>query len=261
MIAKGFENRFSKGDIVYWCENSLYAGYHVMYGIVEDQYSDGVYVNLLDTKERRRIDGEPLEEFIINFQGRKRKKLPKGWSYDTKLFEETFDPWSPEEEKVLHESSIDKPDTIKKCYEMGIFVEKAKKFTGVIEADITNEGYRVIAHYPRWRSEEPTSRTIPSNRVYSSYEEVANEVQSKIAELKRQALLTDEEWSLEQIEKDVCRFLHFQWGFKNQEEIDRYMAFFKELPRVEDIETRLFGGMLQWKYEKNKTWRSAVLPD
>lgn len=78
---------------------------------------------------------------------------------------------------------------------------------------------------------------------------------------KSQAALMDEEWALEQIEKDVCRFLYIRYAFRNQEEIDRYMTFFKELPRVEDIETRLFGGMLQWKYEKNKNWRSAVLPD
>lgn len=112
-----------------------------------------------------------------------------------------------------------------------------------------------------WKREEPKSFVILSNRVYSTYKEAKEEYDAEIAEYKRQAALTDEEWALEQIEKDVCRFLYIRYAFRNQEEIDRYMTFFKELPRVEDIETRLFGGMLQWKYEKNKNWRSAVLPD
>lgn len=86
---------------------------------------------------------------------------------------------------------------------------------------------------------------------------------AKIAELKRQAALSDEEWSLEQIEKDVRRYLHIYLGVLDleQNKIDKYMNFFKELPKVEDIETRLFGGMLQWKYYKNKAWKNVFIPD
>lgn len=62
MIKEGFENRFSKGDIVYWCEREG-GKYTVRFGVVEDQYSDGVYINFLELRERRRIDGIPLDEF------------------------------------------------------------------------------------------------------------------------------------------------------------------------------------------------------
>lgn len=260
MIKEGFENRFSKGDIVYWCEYTVH-GLEIEYGIVEDQYSDGVYINKLTGRERRRVNGIPLEEFRSSFKCWKKKKLPKGWSYNTKLFEITEDPFTNEELALLKETSIDKPWKIKECYDKGILIEKSKKFDGNIEAKIDKDGYQVIPCHSMWKREEPKSFVILSNRVYSTYKEAKEEYDAEIAEYKRQAALTDEEWSLEQIEKDVCRFLYIRYAFRNQEEIDRYMTFFKELPRVEDIETRLFGGMLQWKYEKNKNWRSAVLPD
>lgn len=260
MIQKGFENRFSKGDIVYWCEDTI-EGVEIKYGIVEDQYSNGVYINKLDYKERRRVNGVPLEEFRASFKYGKKKKLPKDWSYGTKLYEVTEEPFTDEELALLKETTIDKPWKIKECYDKGILIEKSKKFNGDVEAKIDKDGYQIIPCYPMWKREEPKSYVIPSNKVYFTFNEAKEEKDAVIAEYKRQAALTDEEWSLENIEKDVCRFLNLRYAFRNQEEIDRYMAFFKELPRVEDIETRLFGGMLQWKYVKNKNWRSAVLPD
>lgn len=94
MIKEGFENRFSKGDIVYWCEREV-GKYTVRFGVVEDQYSDGVYINFLELRERRRIDGIPLDEFRKTCHLAKYKKLPKDWSYDTLLYELTSDPWLP----------------------------------------------------------------------------------------------------------------------------------------------------------------------
>lgn len=80
MIKEGFENRFSKGDIVYWCEREG-GRYTVRFGVVEDQYSDGVYINFLELRERRRIDGMSLDEFRKTCHLAKYKKLPKDWSY------------------------------------------------------------------------------------------------------------------------------------------------------------------------------------
>ena len=100
-------------------------------------------------------------------------------------------------------------------------------------------------------------------KLLDQIKEAIVERDTKIAELKRQAALSDEEWSLEQIEKDVRRYLHIYLGVLDleQNKIDKYMNFFKELPKVGDIETRLFGGMLQWKYCKNKVWKNVFIPD
>lgn len=114
-----------------------------------------------------------------------------------------------------------------------------------------------------WGKYEPKSEVVRSDKVYFTYEEAAAERDAKIAEFKRQAALSDEEWSLELIEKDVRRYLSLYFGVLSleQDEVDKYMDFFKELPRVEDIETRLFGGTLQWKYCKNKAWKNVFIPN
>lgn len=262
MIKEGFENRFSKGDIVYWCEREG-GRYTVRFGVVEDQYSDGVYINFLELRERRRIDGIPLDEFRKTCHLAKYKKLPKGWNYGTLLYELTSDPWLPEEEQLVKELKITDPKQIKEAYDRGILVEKEKIFKGDIYTDITNEGYKIVTRYPLQGKYEPKSEVVRSDKVYFTCEEAIAERDAKIAELKRQAALSDEEWALEQIEKDVRRYLHIYLGVLDleQNKIDKYMNFFKELPKVEDIETRLFGGMLQWKYCKNKAWKNVFIPD
>ena len=256
------KNRFSKGDIVYWCEREG-GRYTVRFGVVEDQYSDGVYINFLELRERRRIDGIPLDEFRKTCHLAKYKKLPKDWSYDTLLYELTSDPWLPEEEQLVKELKITDPKQIKEAYDRGILVEKEKIFKGDIYTDITNEGYKIMTKYSLWGKYEPKSEVVRSDKVYFTCEEAIAERDTKIAELKRPTALFDEEWSLEQIEKDVRRYLHIYFGVLalEQDKVDKYMNFFKELPKVEDIETRLFGGMLQWKYYKNKTWKNVFIPD
>ena len=88
----GFEKRFNPCDIVYWCHYKGNADYSVHYGMVDEQFSDAVVVDYLVPRERRRVDGVPIDEF----QSEQRyRKLPKGWTYNTefvcitpKLYEE-----------------------------------------------------------------------------------------------------------------------------------------------------------------------------
>ena len=163
MIKEGFENRFSKGDIVYWCEREG-GKYTVRFGVVEDQYSDGVYINFLELRERRRIDGIPLDEFRKTCHLAKYKKLPKDWSYGTLLYELTSDPWLPEEEQLVKELKITDPKQIKEAYDRGILVEKEKIFKGDIYTDITNEGYKIVTRYPLQGKYEPKSEVVRSDK-------------------------------------------------------------------------------------------------
>ena len=184
------KNRFSKGDIVYWCEREG-GRYTVRFGVVEDQYSDGVYINFLELRERRRIDGIPLDEFRKTCHLAKYKKLPKDWSYDTLLYELTSDPWLPEEEQLVKELKITDPKQIKEAYDRGILVEKEKIFKGDIYTDITNEGYKIMTKYSLWGKYEPKSEVVRSDKVYFTCEEAIAERDTKIAELKRQTALFD----------------------------------------------------------------------
>lgn len=67
-------------------------------------------------------------------------------------------------------------------------------------------------------------------------------------------MLTDYEWSVEQIEKTLNR-----WKVQNdasEEEMNRIKKFILSMENVEYIETRLFGGNVEWKYEDKKRWNT-----
>ena len=87
-MQKGFEKRFNQGDIVYWCHCDGGGEYSVHYGMVDEQFSDAVCIDYLAPRERRRVDGVHIDEF----QSEQRyRKLPKGWTYNTRLFDISYD--------------------------------------------------------------------------------------------------------------------------------------------------------------------------
>lgn len=81
------KNRFDTGEIVYWCHSYGNGIYSVKYGMVDEQYSDAVIVDYLTPRDRRLINGIPINEFESE---EKRKKLPKGWTYNTPLYSLTY---------------------------------------------------------------------------------------------------------------------------------------------------------------------------
>ena len=51
--------------------------------MVDEQFSDAIVIDYLVLRERRLVNGIPIDEFESET---KYKKLPKGWRYNTKLF-------------------------------------------------------------------------------------------------------------------------------------------------------------------------------
>lgn len=244
-MKKGYEKRFKQGDIVYWCHQKGHE-YSVHYGMVDEQFSNVVVIDYLAFRECRRINGIPIDEFESE---ERYKKLPKGWNYSTDLFEITYDDFT-EEEKQL-KSSIANPKTIKEAYDKGLLVKDSTIFHGIIEAEITKEGYRIVKKYPMWKYHVDHVSVRP-DKVYFTYEEAKKEVDDNIAEFNRQANLSDYDWSVEQIDKD----LNLWKGMYAipEKEVQRYRDWLLALDNVEDIETRVFSGNIQWKYWKNKRW-------
>ena len=252
-IKKGFEKRFKHGDIVYWCNKSGNE-YSVKYGRVDEQFSDAVCIDLLKPKETRYIDGVPIDEFKGS---QKYRKLPKGWTYDTKLFDLEWRS-DPEDEKLFNELCvrIDAPESIKKAYEVGLLVKSDKIFHGYIETDITKEGFRIIKKYPMWQH-HITHVSIRPDKVYFTYQEAKAEVEEYLTEFRRQATLSDYEWAVEEIDKTLNHWKVFQDA--SDEEVDVYRKWLLSMKNVEEIETRISLGNIQWKYEKNKKWNNIVL--
>lgn len=246
-MKQGFEKRFKNGDIVYWCHSEGNGGYTVRYGIVDEQFSDAIVIDYLVLRERRLVNGIPIDEFESET---KYKKLPKGWAYNTKLFEMTYSDLT-EEEKEFGLIDIENPENIKHAYDKGILVKDNTIFHGVIGEDITKEGYRILKKYPMWKH-HMDHVSIRPDKVYFTYEEAKTEVDKNVKEFERQLSLTDYEWSVEHICKnlDIFKAIHDL----SERDIDAYRDFILGMDNVENIETRIYQGQIQWKYEDKKRW-------
>lgn len=142
---------------------------------------------------------------------------------------------------------------------MGYLVPMKEIFDGIIEAEITKEGYRIIKNYPMWMRQTPKSATVPYHKLYNSYGLALEEVNKLNAEIERQATLTDEEWSIEEISKTIARYQSL-YGITDTE-AEKIIKFFASNKNVADIETRISFGELQWKYYKNKKWKTINAED
>lgn len=246
----GFEKRFNNGDIVYWCHRRGHE-YSVHYGMVDEQFSDAVVIDYLAVRERRRINGVPIDEF--NNEDRY-KKLPKGWTYNTELFKLTWDDMTQEEKDFVFD--IKNPNCIKEAYDRGYLVKDNTIFHGVVESEVTKDGYRIVKKYPMYEYHIDHTSVRP-DKVYFTYEEAEKEVNDNITEFQRQAALSDYEWSLEQIDKTIGRWKIFHDA--SDKEAQEYYDWFVGMENVEDIETRISQGCIQWKYWKNKQWNNVEL--
>lgn len=251
-MRKGFEKRFNTGDIVYWCHNKG-CEYWVEYGMVDEQFSDAVIVDYLAPMERRLINGVPIDKFESETHY---KKLPKGWTYNAKLFEVTLEDLTQEQRDFSIKFSIKSPAYIKMAYDKGYLVKSSTIYHGIIESEITKDGYRIVKKYPMYHHHIDHTSVRPE-KLYFTYEEAEKEVDENIAEFKRQANLSEYDWSVEQIDKTINRWKMYHDA--SDKEAEAYHNWLVNMENVEDIETRIFGGEIQWKYWKNKRWNNIEL--
>lgn len=175
------------------------------------------------------------------------------YSYNTRLFEITY-----REEPDFDGEYIDitNPDSIKHAYDIGILVKSDTIFHGNIEDEITKDGFRIRKTYPWWQHHITNTSVVP-HKVYSTYEEAKKEVDENIEEFHRQAALSDYDWSVEQIDKTLNHWQKI--NDVSDYEKNQYREFLLAMKNVEDIETRIFGCNIQWKYWKNKRWNNIEL--
>lgn len=251
-MREGFEKRFNNGDIVYWCHQEG-CEYWVEYGMVDEQFSDAVIIDCLAPMERRLVNGIPINEFESEARY---KKLPKGWTYSTELFELTWKDLTQEQKDFSANYSVRNPACIKEAYNKGYLVKSSTIYRGIIESEITKDGYRIVKKSPMWQHRIDHISVRP-DKVYFTYEEAEKEVDDNIAEFHRQANLSDYDWSIEQIDKTINK-----WKIYNDtsdKEAKAYHDWLIGMNNVEDIETRVFDGRIQWRYWKNKKWNNIEL--
>lgn len=245
--------KFQPRDVVYWVGRHKHSPYeyYVDYGIVDEEFSDAVCVDRLHIRDNRYINDVPYKEFpsVTKWQ-----KLPKGWTYNTELFAME---WRNNDWAVLNTLRIDNPEDIKKALELGILVYLKDYDQTVPRSEIDKKlGWRIRKEHDDSFYVYPYV-SLQKDKAFKTYAEAKGVIDAQEAEWKRQSELTDEEWSIEQINNDLQRWAKIY--SKSPEEVQKVRDFLLGMDKVEDIETRVFGGDFQWKYWKNKKWRTIVL--
>lgn len=242
-------NKFQHGDIVYWCHSEGNGLYKVNWGRVDERYSGVVSVDYLALPENRFVNGVPIDEFESEAEFH---HLPKRWTYQTKLFELTEGNYDFDPSRIR----IDDPKGIQEAYAQGHLVKKSTLFHGMIETEVKDGGYRIVKKYSGY-SLPVNCVSLTIDRLYESYAAAQEEVDAKIAEFKRQAELSDEDWSLEQIGHAVQRWQSFHSA--TDDAAQAYRDWFADLNNVEDVVVRCVGGELQWKYDRDRKWKTVEL--
>lgn len=261
------------GDIAYWverqsCSCSHYNGFWVRFGIVDEVWKDCYVVNYLVPYEEVviSIDGEShtfktfaeMQDFISNMSYR---KLPKGWTYNTKLF--TWETIRP----IKLEGSIKNPEDIKKAVECGALVRPEMKVTNTgFPADVVEKkGWKLIMSptYGRDSSHTRIQSNIPIDKYYtfSTWEDAEKLAKILREEKEWSANLTDSEY----VETRILRVLNkaqekiFGENALTVDEAKRIYNFMIKQKRFDEIECRWYG-VFQWRYYDSKKWHT-VNPD
>ena len=177
-------------------------------------------------------------------------KYRKGYS---KLFEIKQDPLTDEE--INFKLEINKPETLKEAYDKGFLVKRSNIFHGSIESEITKDGWRIHKGYSQdWGiNRTPNYTTVTCSKVYRSYDEAQKEVDEHIAEYKRQAALSDYDWSVEQIDKVLSYYKNIY--NLTDSEVKQYRDWILAQDDIENVEVRIHFGNLEFRdCTKHKKW-------
>ena len=233
-------NGWKPGDICYWC-NRLNGLIVLGWGMIEGIYDGYAYVDYLVPRERRRVNGIPMDQFETETEYH---PLPKKWSYDTEMFKLTWDP-VPDMSGI----KVEDPATIINAVRSGLLVRKSEVFDGSIETEITGprgrEVYRVVKKWPSGitRGFSPFGATVMLEKLFRNCEEAKKKVEAEKAEEIRVANLSDEEANDEEYPK------YLSWHF-DEETVSLMMAALHRLPNYGDVEikvTDVFSGDGQYQ--------------
>lgn len=242
--------QFDTGDIVYFIRKDSFRWY-VSFGTVEEQYTSEICIQLYEFPDNRRINGIPVNDFRTPTEW---KKLPKGWTYNTELFEMAWDT----RPKELIDLRINRKADLLKAIRLGFLVKVQNIDHCTFEAEIDGKnGWRIVRKYPSTVRANLSYISVDFHDAYSTYEDANEVIEKRDAELRMQAEMSDYDWSVMQIDETLSRWAALY--SKPDEEKEKYRAWLLQLDDIEDVVTRCSVEGLQWKYEKGKKWMTIVL--
>ena len=236
---------FFEGQVVYFAEGCRPYGYNTQVGICEgvQDLSGAWYVDLIDVADYRYINGVHIDDFVSETEWR---KLPKNWSYNTKLFE--IENRVPEDDKDrLREMRLDNPADVLSGLGEGIICLKKDRFDGAIEAEIDRrKGWRIVKRHYSWTymygHKRATYARIPESDIFPDYASAKRRVDELQQERHDYYSMTDEEHSWNDLEQALTNLS------LPDEEKKKYRDLFGLLPGIEDVEIKKDSGDIFFRY-------------
>ena len=222
---------FKSGDIAYWCGKNGNR-YEVKCGVVCEVFgkasSSVITLYPIVPRERRLVNGIPIKEFKSDARYR---KLPRGWTYDTKLFDITYEHLTEEEMEFTFD--IRNKESLKCGLQKGYLVPSFEIFHGYIKDEITKDGYKIIK-CSDYSQDDMLCNVITTDKLYFTYNEALHEVLDNVKELRRQAEMSEYDWAVEQIDKKLEK-LKSNNSFPD-DVIQKYKTILVSIDNIENIE-------------------------
>lgn len=237
------------GSIGYYVEKRGHRWF-VNFGIVAEHYTNEICLWLLDTVDYRLINGVPAQEFKTPTRW---MKLPKGWTYNTKLIKIDTNALIYEKFSGIN-VDITNPESILDAFNIGMLIKvQDKDYANFVEEIDNQKGYRIVRNYDREYQRSYVS--LNWYQVYKTFEEAQAIVKAHKKELNRISELSDYDWAVEQIDNT----LNFYYHNGDQEEKGRIRDWLLGRNNIEDIEIRASARGIEWKYWKHQKWKQIEL--
>ena len=218
------------------------------------------YIDMYEMYHEDYINSTNIKDFDFN----KIYKLPKDWTYNTKLF--NFERKYPYKYKIDN-CYIDNKEQVKNAIINGYLVKKQSLYR--IETEINKNTYKIVKKYGNgnygYSNYSNTYTILPDSQIFNTYSEAEQYKQEKILLSKKLANMSDEEYDLyyenkrkENIERakekqkqwkdkhsnpnnyQYYYVIHHVWDLDNEEDeygyIDDYMKVFNDVLSRKDID-------------------------
>lgn len=237
------------GEVVYYIKKNGNHNWKVEFGTIREQYRGDVVINLYEVLETRLVNGIPYNDFPARTE---LKKLPKGWTYNTRLYEITNASIPEEMYQAAKTISFRDRAGTKKLIDMGYLVPVSSIDYSHIETEfVKHEGYRLVKRY--YQDEyHADNTTCYAWEVFTDYEEAQKYIDEHFLEMQFESNMSDLEWAVYQID----RVLDKASLYMTKTERNEIREHLLDMENIEDIEIRLYMGKVQWKYLKNNKWNN-----
>lgn len=273
MTSKYFAEELKEGDICYAVVNELYGARKDKYWLAPCKIREivdflHITVDFLVPRKEFHVfspyHNGVLAEEISNFS-EDWHKLPKGWTYNTKLFT-VVDVCSDGKNKQRQEA-VDwtNLESLKRAVADNVWCEASDNFAGKFDADVDNhKGWMLRVKFDDFeRAHARDSRTVPFNRIYKDYLSAAKCYKALLSADLMTAKMTDHDWALCEL-NHTLRLLQIR-GKYSFEDIDKFRRYILSLDdkEFENLETKLGGSgtWLEYRTRGKKRWNPLHLED